>query len=278
MRRQHPGRGQLERLELEQRVGVDDGGQSRFAEQTTHERARGPRPRPGPSASADARSAQLATRSSGRLDRFEHERLERSACDPPARRSRRSRRPRGRRLRRRGRARPSFRARRRRRAPSLPCTCSPSRLRGTSCRMSSRDEAVPRLRVLEPDVRDLDLAGVEAPGRDDEPDLPAVHRHRHVRVDGRALDLAGRRVDAGGDVDGDHGRAERVDLLDRRRRIRARVRREARCRAARRSRRRRPRPALRSASSCLCQHAHRDPAVAAVRALAAEARCGRASG
>ena len=55
----------------------------------------------------------------------------------------------------------------------------------------------------EPDVGDDDLAGVEAPGRDVEPDLARVERDGERRVDGGAGDLARRRVDAGGQVDGD---------------------------------------------------------------------------
>ena len=73
-----------------------------------------------------------------------------------------------------------------------------------------------RLARLEPDVDDDDVAGVEASRADDETDLAPVHRHGDVRVDRRALDLARRRVHAGRDVDGEHGRARRVDPLDRR--------------------------------------------------------------
>jgi len=36
MGRQDPGSGPVQGLELEQGIGVDDGGQGRFAEQTTY--------------------------------------------------------------------------------------------------------------------------------------------------------------------------------------------------------------------------------------------------
>src|SRR6185312_3336715 len=65
------------------------------------------------------------------------------------------------------------------------------------------DETVPRARVLEPDVRNLDLANIKAPGSDHEPNLPAVHRDREFCLHGDSVDLSSRRVDAGGDVDGD---------------------------------------------------------------------------
>ena len=71
-----------------------------------------------------------------------------------------------------------------------------------------------RLRGLEPDVRDDDLARLETAGRDREADLPAVHRHRHVRTDGRALDLARVGVHARGQVDRDDRDAARVHRLD----------------------------------------------------------------
>ena len=105
-------------------------------------------------------------------------------------------------------ARRSGRASRRRRAPTRPCTCCPApcaagRARGSPlvarrCRRRRRREA---------DVRDDDLAGVEAARRDHVPDLRRVERHRQRRLDGRALDPAGRGVHAGGDVDRDHGDA-----------------------------------------------------------------------
>ena len=69
------------------------------------------------------------------------------------------------------------------------------------------DEPMLGLGGLEPDVGDLDLAGVEASGRDDEPHLAAVERDRRGSVDRRAGDLAGRRVDARGQVDASTGAA-----------------------------------------------------------------------
>ena len=52
-----------------------------------------------------------------------------------------------------------------------------------------------RIRLLEPDVRDFDLAGVEATRSDDEPDLRRVHGHGELRAHGGAGDLSRRRVD-----------------------------------------------------------------------------------
>jgi hypothetical protein len=60
---------------------------------------------------------------------------------------------------------------------------------------------------------------VEGAGGDVEADLRRMEGGGHVRADGLALDLAGRGVDSGGHVAGDHRRARRVD-----RRYRARDR------------------------------------------------------
>ena len=123
----------------------------------------------------------------------------------------------------------------------------------------------------EPDVGDDDLAGVEAPGRDVEPDLARVEGDRERRVDGRAGDLAGRRVDAGGEVDGDDRQPAGVDPLDHRRRLGSRSTVEAGAEegvdhdvAAL------DRVGLDGLAARLAEHAGGDPAVAAVRATAAD--------
>ena len=82
-----------------------------------------------------------------------------------------------------------------------------------------RDEPMLGLRRLEADVGHRHLAGVEASRRDREADLGAVHRHRHVGVHRRARDLPGGRVHARRDVDGQHRNTGRVDLLDELRRL-----------------------------------------------------------
>ena len=66
------------------------------------------------------------------------------------------------------------------------------------------------------DVDDLDDARVLLAGRDPEPGLGLVEGRGGERAHRRALDLAGRGVDAAGDVGGDHPRARRVDGEDHR--------------------------------------------------------------
>ena len=72
------------------------------------------------------------------------------------------------------------------------------------------------------------------PGRDDVPDLAPVERDGDVRAHRGAGHLAGRRVDTGRDVDGEHGHACGVDALDRGCGFRARLAVEAGAEAARR--------------------------------------------
>ncbi len=67
---------------------------------------------------------------------------------------------------------------------------------------------------FEADVRDGHVPGVEAPRRDREADLGAVHGHGHVRLNRRTGNFPGRGVHAGGDVDREHRNADCVDLLD----------------------------------------------------------------
>ena len=90
-----------------------------------------------------------------------------------------------------------------------------------------RRESRCRLAELEADVDDVHGAGVEPPGRDDEADLAPVERDGLVGADRRARDLAGRRVDAGRQVDREHVRAGAPDPLDQRSRLGARLAREA---------------------------------------------------
>ena len=91
-----------------------------------------------------------------------------------------------------------------------------------------RDQLQVRRGELEPDVGDDGLAGVKAARRDSEPGLETVERHGDRRPDCVPRDLAGRRVDARGHVDGDHRCRGGVDPLDRRRRVGARLAVEAR--------------------------------------------------
>ena len=86
-----------------------------------------------------------------------------------------------------------------------------------------RDPAVFGLDRFEPDVRDLDVAGEERAGRHVVADLLAVEGDGHVRVDRGAGHLAGRRVNAGRKIDAEHGRSEVVDLLDQPRRCGTRL-------------------------------------------------------
>jgi hypothetical protein len=228
MGRQDPGSGPVQGLELEQGIGVDDGGQvDSPSRRRTSARSSSPRPRPGPIANAEARSASSSTRSRGAFTASIRS-VSTTGMTPSERRPRHTC----------VRAKRGFggeteRAGHPGRAPDDENrSCRVLRIALVAARDELQDlvgdETVPRVRVLEPDVRNLDLAHMEAPGSDHEPDLPAVHRHRDVCVDRHAVDLSCRRVDAGGDVDGDDGRVERVQLFDQRRRIRARCAREAR--------------------------------------------------
>ena len=80
-----------------------------------------------------------------------------------------------------------------------------------------------RLGLFEPDVGNLDPARVQAPRRDRQSDLFTVERDGRRRLDAEPGDLAGRRVDPGRDVDGDHRHAGAPDGLDRARCLCARL-------------------------------------------------------
>src|SRR5205809_4212194 len=125
-------------------------------------------------------------------------------------------------------------------------------------------------RRLEPDLRDLELAGVEPTRSDDEPDLPAVHRHGHIRANCSAGNLSGRCVDTGGDVDRNDGNAGAVDALDQRGRIGARPTAEARAEQRIDDDVRGAVELLARLTSRLREHAERDPAVASVRPRTAD--------
>ena len=126
---------------------------------------------------------------------------------------------------------------------------------------------------LEADVRDDDVTGVEEARRDREPELAAVEGHRQRRAHGAGSDLAGGRIDARRDVDRDDRRAGGVDPLDRRRRLLPRLAVETRAEERvddqigllDRGR-------LDRIAALLAQDPGRDPAVAAVRAAAADDR------
>ena len=134
-----------------------------------------------------------------------------------------------------------------------------------------RHEPVLGLRGLEPDVRDHDLTGVEETGRDCEPELAAVEGDGQRRPNRGAADLSRGRVDTRGDVDGDDRRTGCVDPLDRRGRLLTRLAVESRpeervddhvglldC------------GRLDRVAAFLAQDPSGDPAVAAVRAAAAD--------
>ena len=76
---------------------------------------------------------------------------------------------------------------------------------------------------LEPDVLELELAGMEASRRDDEPDHEPMERNRDGGLDRCPGDLARRRIHPGGDVHRHDGEARGVDLLDLPRRLRTRL-------------------------------------------------------
>ena len=258
----------VERLEAEERIGVDDRRQVGLLEQPPHERRFSAEPARarGPTAERDSwRSTRASSASSSGRFTASSRCGSTSGADGHvagvgAEGGRRGQRDRT------GHARAS----RRRRARRRRCTCCRvSRLRGTRPSTSRRDQPVLGLAVLEPDVGDDDLAGVEPARRDLEPDLAAVHRHGHVGAAPRAPAISPvSAFDAGGQVDRDDRHAGGVDRLDQRAPPPAAARRGSRCRTARRSARRRSRPLgrLRPGGA---QHLERDPAVAAVRAAAA---------
>ena len=106
------------------------------------------------------------------------------------------------------------------------------------------------------------------PGRDLEADLAPVHRHRHVGPDGRTLDLAGVGDHARGEVDGDDRHAGSVHLLDRAAASGLRLAAEAG--TEQRVDQDVALDALLGRPPGRAQHLERDPAVAAVRAAAAD--------
>ena len=128
-------------------------------------------------------------------------------------------------------------------------------------------------RGVEPDVGDDDLPRVEAARRHDEPELRPVERDGEVGLHGGSGHLPRRGVDPGGEVDRDHGRAARVDPLDRRGRLGTRRAAEPRAEegvdhdvGARGV------VGLDRLAALLAQDARRDPPVAPVRAAAADDR------
>ena len=146
------------------------------------------------------------------------------------------------------------------------------RLRGTSERIVGRHQPMLRLDRLEPDVGDDERRRRgRRPGATASPTLRPWKVTVSVGADGLARDLAGRRVDARGNVDGDDRRRGGVDPLDRRRRLGARLAVEARAEervddhvglldGGR----------LDRVAALLAQDPRGDPPVAAVRAAAAD--------
>ena len=83
-------------------------------------------------------------------------------------------------------------------------------------------EAMLRIRLFEPDVRDLDLARMEAARSDDEPDLAAVHGHGELGANGGTGNLSAGRIHPEGISTATTGTPARVDALDQRCRVAAR--------------------------------------------------------
>ncbi len=197
MRREHPRRGPVGGLELEERVGVDDGWEHDTREQPADE------------------SPLLVAASEARPDR-QRRRALRQLVDPVDWRLHRLEQPR---LDDRQRGRrggdghvPRVRAERRFRRKA-DCARHAGRTADDEHRarrvlgvllMLARyevedlcpDQAMLGLARVEPDCSDLDVAGVEPPRRDGEPDLRAVHGHGHVGTHGGTFDLTGRCVDS----------------------------------------------------------------------------------
>ena len=245
VRRQHasaPAR--ANGLELPERVRVEHDRQLEPLEQRRARARACPslRPRPGPIATASARSAASSTASAARgssaagrvlgqrpLDRLEQRATRARAAPTRARRARRSPRRRGT-----PRARVSIGAPVSPREPPTTST-EPARyfvlarcLRGTSSEHRRRRRAQCSCSAAPSPIGATCTApGVEAAGRDREPDLRRAERDRHGRAHRRARHLAGRRVDAGGHVDRDDGLPARVDPLDHARGVLARRVREA---------------------------------------------------
>ena len=123
--------------------------------------------------------------------------------------------------------------------------------------------------MLEPDVGDLDLARVEAARRHRQADFLALEGDRRCCLDANRGDLACRRIHAGGHVNRHHRHAGAADRLDRPCRFLARLAVEAG--AEDRVDDDVPRRQLGSHLGNLRRELRgRDPAIAAVRALAAD--------
>ena len=87
------------------------------------------------------------------------------------------------------------------------------------------DEVGPGPARVEPDVDDLDVAGEDAPGAEQQAGLEGGERHRAVGGEHAATGLAGQPVDAARDVDGEHRRRADVAAPATRRGTRCRRRR-----------------------------------------------------
>ena len=223
--RRQDGRGlPLHRLETEEPVGIDDRGQVRLLEQLPDELSRLVAPAEAwPERERACALGRLEGLLEGTLDRFEQPHL-----DDRQRLARRAD----------GHV-PSVRAERRlggeadgtgepgcpadhehgARAVLVAVAVAPRK----AVHDLTRHQRVSRLGGLEPDVDELDPAGVQTPWRNRQADLLAVKGHGRHRIDADPRDLAGRRVDTGRDVDGDHRHLRAQDRLDRARRLLARL-------------------------------------------------------
>ena len=214
VRREHRRRRAPNGLELEERVGVDDGRQVRLLEQPPHELASALVP---PEAGADRERARLLHRVEDLLERtlhgFEEPRLQHGqrlggSGDGDVARVRPERRLRC----------EACGAREPRRAADDEHRRAVLRVAGPLARDEPEDgrrhERVLRHGVLEADVAHDELAAVKAAGRDDVADLRRVERDRHRRPDGGAGDFAGIRIDPRRQVDREHRRLGRIHLRD----------------------------------------------------------------
>src|SRR5205085_6273259 len=86
---------------------------------------------------------------------------------------------------------------------------------GNAPRDLTRDQGMSCVRMLEPDVGDLDLACVQAPRRHRQADFLAMEGDCRRRLHADRGDLACRRVDARGHVDRHHRYARAANRVDR---------------------------------------------------------------
>ena len=223
VRRQDGGRLPLERLQLEQRVGVDDGGQLRLHEQPPNELPAGV---VASQAGADRKRACLLHGVEDFVQRPFHG-LQQAGLEHRQRLGRR----RHCHIARVGAERGLGSEARRPRETGRPAHDEHGRLVLRVARLLPGNlrqdlpgnEQVRGLSRLEPDVADDELAALEAPRADDVAHFRPVQRDGHGRLHGAAADLTGVRIHAGGQVDRKHRSLGGVQLRDHLGRLRPRL-------------------------------------------------------